>query len=554
MHRVNAYIKNGWDKQLVDPDHQSKPAERSLTFAPTEGWQELTQVYADSDQCFQFTNAQIISYFVTRTADDGLPASDFKSINSSALSLFRCGHVKKIHVCHQITPANVFIRADCLPEMKKDRVYKTEMELENSSFDIRRAQCGCPAGRGPTASCKHIAALCYALEEFSRLRRLPEFRTSTDKLQTWNQPRPRKLDPIPVETLHTRKQEFMPPTKWSAQLTRVASVSDPCPESLRTPATHKLEQLRCSLLALNKPCAFLHILVPDVKTVQHDQSYSLHPSLVEAQPSVSTILDNSPHTPATYNPRVLDVETINNIKVGLQVTSVVRSLVEEDTRQQSSSKQWFSVRAHRITSSICGRILIQKKKTIPLLRQCLYPKPLLDLLPPPIAWGRQNESVACERYRDFMIRNGHRDLDTHPCGFIIHPTHGWLGASPDTRVVDPSCDLVGIAEFKCPYSKRHQSPVEACSDSDFYCEIVSGQFKLKRHHQYFHQVQLQLYVSRDMHHFCDFCVYTPVDVAVDRIYPCKEWESMYIPQLEDYFDKHMLPEIVNPLYKPSYFL
>ena len=57
-----------------------------------------------------------------------------------------------------------------------------------------------------------------------------------------------------------------------------------------------------------------------------------------------------------------------------------------------------------------------------------------------------------------------------------------------------------------------------------------------------------------MHHFCDFCVYTPVDVAVDRIYPCKEWESMYIPQLEDYFDKHMLPEIVNPLYKPSYFL
>lgn len=49
-------------------------------------------------------------------------------------------------------------------------------------------------------------------------------------------------------------------------------------------------------------------------------------------------------------------------------------------------------------------------------------------------------------------------------------------------------------------------------------------------------------------------VYTPVDVATERIYPCKEWQSTYIPELEDYYDRYMLPEIVNPLFKPSYFL
>ena len=27
-----------------------------------------------------------------------------------------------------------------------------------------------------------------------------------------------------------------------------------------------------------------------------------------------------------------------------------------------------------------------------------------------------------------------------------------------------------------------------------------------------------------------------------------------MPELEDYFDKHMLPEILNPMYKSSYFL
>ena len=476
---------------------------------------------------------------------------DFKSVNNSASSLFRCGHVQRIQVFQEISSNSTFIRADCLPEMKKDHVYKIGMKLDASTFDICGAQCGCPAGKGPKASCKHIAALCYALEEFSRVRSLPEFLTCTDKLQTWNQPRPRKLDPIPDENLRLRKQEIMPPKKRSSQLTRVVSVFDPRPEHLRTLDPKVSEHLRCSLLSVNKSCAFLHILVPDVEKIHHDHSYSLDPSLWEPA-STATNDDNTDN--ADYTARILEEDIITTFKEDLQVSSALRQSIEEDTRQQSSSKEWFSVRAHRITSSICGRILIQKKKTIPLLRQCLYPKSMLDPLPAAIAWGRRYEPVALRKYTEFMIRNGHCGLTADPCGFVIHQTKGWLGASPDARVVDPSCGLTGIAEFKCPYSKRDKSPQEACDDADFCCELVNGQLQLKRQHHYFHQVQLQLYVSSDMFSFCDFCVYTPVDVAVERIYPCKEWMSNNIPQLEDYFDKYMLPEIVNPLHQPSYYL
>ena len=39
-----------------------------------------------------------------------------------------------------------------------------------ASFEIPAAQCGCPAGRGPRASSKHTAALCYALEEFEKVK------------------------------------------------------------------------------------------------------------------------------------------------------------------------------------------------------------------------------------------------------------------------------------------------------------------------------------------------------------------------------------------------
>ena len=42
---------------------------------------------------------------------------------------------------------------------------KLVMQLNRNSYETAHAQCSCPAGCGPKASCKHIAALCYALEE-----------------------------------------------------------------------------------------------------------------------------------------------------------------------------------------------------------------------------------------------------------------------------------------------------------------------------------------------------------------------------------------------------
>ena len=67
----------------------------------------------------------------------------------------------------------------------------------------------------------------------------------------------------------------------------------------------------------------------------------------------------------------------------------------------------------------------------------------------------------------------------------------------------------GLLEIKCPYTKRAQSPQEACKDPLFYCTTESNSLKLKHeHHYYYHQVQQQLYVSQDLFSWCDFCVFT----------------------------------------------
>ena len=177
-------------------------------------------------------------------------------------------------MCYGSNEDKVFFGADCLPEMRKDQVYKIVLRLDSNSYEIDGAECRYPVDRGPRASCKHIAALCYALEEFGRLKQIPSFHTCMDRPQTWNQPRPRKLQPIPVESLHTRMHKIMPPKLRPVQQTQITSHFDPHPEDMRTFDSKACERLGCSLLDLNKPCGFVHVLVPDVAKIEHDHSYS----------------------------------------------------------------------------------------------------------------------------------------------------------------------------------------------------------------------------------------------------------------------------------------
>ena len=144
-----------------------------------------------------------MSYFVYKTVTD---AGDFKSVNKSAKNLFNCGHVQNIQI--GITASHTSVKADCLSEMKKDRIYKILLSLD-TSWDIVSAECGCPIGKGPNASCKHVGATCYALMEFCKSGNLPDFLTCTERLQEWNKPRAHKIEPIPVLELTSRREKIL---------------------------------------------------------------------------------------------------------------------------------------------------------------------------------------------------------------------------------------------------------------------------------------------------------------------------------------------------------
>ena len=382
--------------------------------------------------------------------------------------------------------------------MKKDRVYKIFMSLDSTSWDIVTAECGCPAGKGPNASCKHVAALCYALVQFCKNGQLPDFLTCTQRLQEWNKPRPRKVDPIPVLQLSSRRKEIL---GGKSGLRPIPAQYDPRPVSLRSPDPLLLEKLRTDLLQLNRPCVLTQLLRAPVEVALHDHNYSVSVSDSTLYPVVSTVEKPKDQQlrlcPCAHNQ--VDVSLARQAKAKLNVTPEERKETEKNTRAQMHSPEWFAVRARRITGSKCGKILCQKERTVALLTGILYPKPLLHL-PKAMAWGTKHESSACAAYVKYMQSNGHENLTTSECGFTIHPTMGWIGASPDALVTDPSFVLPnGIAEFKCPFSKKDISPSKACSDPDFYCSFQNSSFQLKREHPYYHQVQLQLFVGMDLY-------------------------------------------------------
>jgi hypothetical protein len=261
--------KYGWDKNLIDPHGHTKESARSSHTAapqhcpfPTDGWK---QVYKSPDAVFRFNNGHIVSYFVTRSVIDGLPAGDFQSINSSAENLFRCGHIQGIEIC-PVTTA-LYISASCLPEMRKYRVYNLSLAL-NQLCDITYASCGCPAGMGPSGSCKHIGALCYGFGDFCKSGSTLELLTCTDKLQSWNKPRGRKVDPIPVERLCSRRSELTKKGQGNV-------VYHPRPVQYRSENSLSVE--RCDLLndCCTQSCALLTILVPSVQSIQHVHTYAL---------------------------------------------------------------------------------------------------------------------------------------------------------------------------------------------------------------------------------------------------------------------------------------
>ena len=98
--------------------------------------------------------------------------------------------------------------------------------------------------------------------------------------------------------------------------------------------------------------------------------------------------------------------------------------------------------------------------------------------------------------------------------------------------------------MKCPAKYKDSTILDACSSDDrnFCLHVVDGQVHLKKNHQYYTQVQTQLFVTESA--YCDFVVWTLKDCVILCIAPDKTFWNAQLQKAQDFFVKVALPELV----------
>ena len=476
-----------------------------------------------------FTIANITNYFIKRVSVDGKPANDFKNINTRAYPLFKAGHIQSIYIRHQDNSYD--IKCICLPEMKKDILYKMDLTM-NSCGDVTSASCACPAGAGPFGSCKHIAALCYALEEFCRLKEVRPPDSCTSHLQQWNRPRKRHLDARDVSGINFIKHEF-----GKVKRTLSSVLYDPRPSEYTVTSGQEVEMLSQKLAATGKNIALRHLLPVQIPAVPAPQDLPPAPPLSRDKAVTSLSNQQQPLHCSSIS------EACTTFLTSLKYSPGEVAAVECATRQQRLCRRWQEERQYRLTASRFGAVVKRQRNHDTLAKQLLYSSVHSSGVSA-LMWGQQHEDDALEAYKRTLPSH----LSLHGVGFFVSSC-GFLGASPDGVVKDNS-DSVRLVEVKCPYKARERNIEEMLDDPSFCCERENGQIRLKRKHDYYFQVQGQMSITGI--HQCDFVVWTPLDLFITRIeYDPLFWSTQCYQKLKSFYFNFVLPEIVYPKHPHS---
>ena len=99
-------------------------------------------------------------------------------------------------------------------------------------------------------------------------------------------------------------------------------------------------------------------------------------------------------------------------------------------------------------------------------------------------------------------------------GLVVSIASSFLAASPVGKVIDRGCNKpFGVVVVKCPYTKFHVSPLEACAEENFCAENVNGKPRLKRGHPFYFQIQGQLGITGAS--WCDFVIDTNKGMSIE---------------------------------------
>lgn len=204
---------------------------------------------------------------------------------------------------------------------------------------------------------------------------------------------------------------------------------------------------------------------------------------------------DAPTTPDIDNDELQ--KAVSELKRSLQVDETKSKLIEQETRDKSSSELWYQHRRNRITASNAGKIakLNDHKPNTSTVKTLLGHYKITGPAKRWLEYGKQHEKDARHAYELKFPEYGR----VKECGLVISQMDGIFGASPDGLVGDD-----GLLEIKCPPSIRDFHPREWPTKKPANCPLqkIGETVSLKRNHDYFFQCVQQLIVTERK--WCDF--------------------------------------------------
>ena len=145
-----------------------------------------------------------------------------------------------------------------------------------------------------------------------------------------------------------------------------------------------------------------------------------------------------------------------------------------------------------------------------------------------------------------IAKNSHTNFTLRESpGLYINPRIPHLGASPDGVFVQRECHGNGIVEVKCPYCKQMiRLMMQQRTHASVSRNVVTVLPSLKRSHEYFYQVQCQLFVTGMA--YCHFVVFTSRNnLFVQRHVPDTDFWCENTSVIEKFYVFGILPELTG---------
>ena len=164
------------------------------------------------------------------------------------------------------------------------------------------------------------------------------------------------------------------------------------------------------------------------------------------------------------------------------------SNIEKTTHGQASNDDWKKHRMYRITASNFYSAAVNSVEPSSKLNSMFYK----SFTSAATCHGQKHEAHVKELYI-MLLKDKGINAQVSEVGLQLSSSFPYLGASLD-GVVTCKNETWGL-EIKCPFSKYNMSLQEALKDKKFFLVEDGGNFKLKRKHAYFYQVQGQMFCA-----------------------------------------------------------